>query len=69
MTLLIAFACSLFLAVLLSGWARKTILSSAVLFLGAGLLVGSGVLPGTAIPKIDSLKLIAEVALFSTLFC
>jgi len=68
MTLLLAFAFSLFIAVLLSGWARKTILSSAVLFLAAGLLVGSGVIPGATVPKLESLKSIAEVALFSTLF-
>ncbi len=68
MSLLIAFACSLFAAVLISGWARKTILSTAVLFLGTGLLVGSGWLPHTAVPKLESLRSIAEVALFSTLF-
>jgi sodium/hydrogen antiporter len=68
MTLLIAFACSLFLAVVLSGWAKKTILSSAVLFLAAGILVGSGIVPGTAVPKLESLRSVAEVALFSTLF-
>ncbi len=68
MTLLIAFACSLFLAVLLSGWAKKTILSSAVLFLAAGILAGSGIVPGTAVPRLDSLRFVAEVALFSTLF-
>src|SRR4051812_27753384 len=68
MTLLIAFACSLFVAVLISGWARRTILSTAVLFLGIGLLVGSGWVPHTTVPKLESLRSIAEVALFSTLF-
>ncbi len=68
MSLFLAFACSLFAAVLISGRARTTILSTAVLFLAVGLLLGSGVIPGAAVPKLDSLRLLAEVALFSTLF-
>lgn len=63
-----AFALSLVAAVLISGWARKTILSTAVLFLGVGVLLGSGVVPHTAVPKLESLRMLAEVALFSTLF-
>lgn len=42
MELLLAFAVVLFAGVLLSGLAHRTILSTAVLFLFAGLLLGDG---------------------------
>src|SRR5487761_824562 len=68
MALLLAFAVTLVVAVLLSGLAEKTILSVSVLFLLSGFLLGSGVI--TSVQPINShlLQRIAELALFSVLF-
>ena len=68
MALLLAYAITLVIAVLISGIAEETVLSVSVLFLACGFLLGSGVF-GRA-PKINPhlLGTIAEVALFSVLF-
>ena len=66
---ILIFAVVLFLAVLLSGWAERTILSIAVLFLIAGFLAGPGVLHLIAVePGQWLVRLLAELALFSVLF-
>lgn len=64
--LVLAYAIALVLAVLISERARSTVLSTAVLFLAAGVLLGRALPPvpgGGAL-----LGLIAELALFSVLF-
>jgi NhaP-type Na+/H+ or K+/H+ antiporter len=68
MIVLLAFAVTLQLAVLVSGLAQRTVLSTAVLFLVSGFLVGSGWL-GQG-PEVNDrlLGAMAEVALFSVLF-
>ncbi|WP_433221422.1 cation:proton antiporter [Dactylosporangium sp. CS-047395] len=69
MTLLLCFAAVLLLAVLLSALAHRTVLSTAVLFLAAGFVLGdgaTGVIHVTAgSPIVASL---AELALFAVLF-
>jgi sodium/hydrogen antiporter len=68
-TLLLAFSAVLLLAVLLSGLAHRTILSTAVVFLVAGFVAGEGVsgfVPVTAEDEI--VATLAELALFSVLF-
>ena len=69
MALLLVFAVVLLLAVLLSALAHRTVLSTAVLFLVAGFLVGDGMLGLVSIeattPVVASL---AELALFAVLF-
>ncbi|MDG6103962.1 cation:proton antiporter [Dactylosporangium aurantiacum] len=69
MTLLLVFAAVLLIAVLLSALAHRTVLSTAVVFLGAGFLVGDGVLGLVHVtaqsPVVSSL---AELALFAVLF-
>jgi NhaP-type Na+/H+ or K+/H+ antiporter len=69
MTLLLVFAVVLLLAVLLSALANRTVLSTAVVFLLAGFLVGDGVLGLVHVtaqsPVVASL---AELALFAVLF-
>lgn len=66
---LLAFAVSLVVAVLLSALAHRTVLSTAVLFLVAGFVLGegvTGVVPLTpASPAVGGL---AELALFAVLF-
>lgn len=67
--LLFAFAAALLLAVLLSSLAHRTILSTAVLFLVVGFLLGpetTGVLDITADSSI--VATLAELALFTVLF-
>jgi Kef-type K+ transport system membrane component KefB len=54
MILLLVFAITLFIGVLISCRARRSILSVSVLFLAAGLLVGEGVL-GAPTPDRDML--------------
>lgn len=68
MALLLAFAITLVVAVLISGIAEETVLSVSVLFLVCGFLLGNNVF-GPA-PKINPkvLQTLAEVALFSVLF-
>jgi NhaP-type Na+/H+ or K+/H+ antiporter len=68
-TLLLAFSAVLLLAVLLSSLAHRTILSTAVVFLLAGFVLGeglTGVVPVTA--GDDIVATLAELALFSVLF-
>lgn len=68
MALLLAFAATLVIAVLLSGLAEKSVLSVAVLFLCSGFLVGSGVFGSVREVSPELLERIAELALFSVLF-
>jgi sodium/hydrogen antiporter len=64
MVLLLPFALALFAAVLLSGLAERTVLSTAVLFLAAGFVVG--IVTGVDVrPLVSPLS---EVALVSVLF-
>jgi sodium/hydrogen antiporter len=67
--LLLTFAVVLLLAVLVSALAKRTILSTAVLFLAAGFLLGPGVTDvldvGAGSPIVGTL---AELALFAVLF-
>jgi sodium/hydrogen antiporter len=65
--LLLVFAVTLLVAVLISCKAKESILSVSVLFLIAGLLLGEGLL-GARPPNRDFLYILAEVALFSVLF-
>src|SRR5581483_7913737 len=67
MSLLLVFSVALVLAVLLSCYARQSILSAAVLFLEAGIMVGKGVF-GASMPNRELLYRMAEVALFAVLF-
>lgn len=68
MALLLAYALTLLVAVLISDLARRTVLSTAVLFLGAGLLIGSQAIGALAKPNTSLLQWLAELALFSVLF-
>ena len=68
MTLFMAFAVTLVVAVLLSGLAEKTILSVSVLFLASGFLLGSGIFGHVRPVNPDLLQRIAELALFSVVF-
>ncbi|MGE5206062.1 MAG: cation:proton antiporter [Chlamydiota bacterium] len=68
MAMLLAYALTLLFAVLISGLARRTVLSTAVLFLGAGLLIGSGSISSIPEPNTTLLRRLAELALFSVLF-
>jgi NhaP-type Na+/H+ or K+/H+ antiporter len=65
----LAFALTLLLAVLVSGLAHRSVLSTAVLFLGAGFLIGEGGLGLMSVQPGDPLvRVLAELALFSVLF-
>jgi sodium/hydrogen antiporter len=67
--LLLAFAAVLLVAVLISALAKRTILSTAVLFLAAGFALGpdtSGVLDIR--PESEIVAVLAELALFTVLF-
>ncbi|MQA95155.1 MAG: sodium:proton antiporter [Streptosporangiales bacterium] len=67
--LLTAFACVLLAAVLLSGLANRTILSTAALFLAAGFVLGDGALGVVSLAPDDELVGgLAELALFTVLF-
>lgn len=69
MTALLIFAIALFLALLVSELADRSVLSTAVLFLAAGFLVGPGLL--NFLPLTHDTPLVqhlAELALFSVLF-
>ncbi len=67
--LLLAFASVLLLAVLMSSLANRTILSTAVLFLVAGILLGDGVTGVLHLSADDDIvSLLAELALFAVLF-
>ncbi|WP_255430187.1 sodium:proton antiporter [Streptomonospora sp. PA3] len=67
--LVLAFAVVLFAAVLISGIAHRTVLSTAVLFLVAGFVLGEGVLALVPLTGgTHSVRLLAEGALFAVLF-
>ena len=67
--LLLAFACVLLLAVLVSALANRTILSTAVLFLAAGFVLGPDVTGVLDVHADSSLVgTLAELALFAVLF-
>lgn len=69
MELLLAFSVVLLAAVLLSGLAHRTVLSTAVLFLVAGFMLGEGVTGVLPLqPGDDVVVGLAELALFSVLF-
>lgn len=66
---LLVFAVTLVVAVLVSGLAHRTVLSTAVLFLLAGFIAGQGVTDTLAFgPDNPVVELLAELALFSVLF-
>lgn len=67
--LLLVYAATLLLAVLLSARAHRTVLSTAVLFLAVGILLGEGSLGLIPLqPQDDIVLLLAELALFAVLF-
>jgi sodium/hydrogen antiporter len=66
MLILITFAATLFLAVLVSALARRSILSTAVLFLVSGIVVG--IWSNIALPRPYVIQRVAEIALFAVLF-
>lgn len=68
MTLLLVFAVTLVIAVLVSDIAENSILSTAILFLIAGFLTGRGWLGPAAHLHGDLLQRMSEIALFSILF-
>ncbi|MEO5878311.1 MAG: cation:proton antiporter [Streptosporangiaceae bacterium] len=68
-TMLVAFSAVLLLAVLVSSLAHRTVLSTAVLFLAAGFVLGDGVLGVMSVRPGDSMvSTLAELALFAVLF-
>ncbi|MBB2975069.1 NhaP-type Na+/H+ or K+/H+ antiporter [Microbacterium endophyticum] len=67
--MIIAFGAVLLVAILISGIANRTVLSTAVLFLIAGFLLGDGVLGVIDLSAGDpTVSLIAQLALFIVLF-
>lgn len=69
MVLLLAFSVVLLCGVLVSGLAHRSVLSTAVLFLVAGFLLGEGGLDVVQLRPGDPLvSVLAELALFSVLF-
>ncbi len=69
MDLLLAFALVLFVGALLSDLAHRTVLSTAVLFLGAGIVLGDGVTGVLSLRPSDPIVTsLAELALFSVLY-
>jgi NhaP-type Na+/H+ or K+/H+ antiporter len=69
MSLLLAFSVVLLVGVLISGHAHRSVLSTAVLFLAAGFLLGEGMLGVVLLQPGDQLVTqLAELALFSVLF-
>jgi NhaP-type Na+/H+ or K+/H+ antiporter len=67
--ILLIFATTLLIAVMVSGLAHRSVLSTAVLFLVAGFAVGEGALNLVLIePGAPSVQVLAELALFSILF-
>jgi len=69
MVLLLAFSVVLFVGVLISGVAHRTVLSTAVLFLLAGLVLGEGVTGVLTLEPDDEIVVgLAELALFSVLY-
>ncbi|HEY3662076.1 MAG TPA: cation:proton antiporter, partial [Chthoniobacterales bacterium] len=69
MTALLIFAIALFIALLVSDLADRSVLSTAVLFLAAGFFVGPGMLNFLPLNHDDTIvKNLAALALFSVLF-
>jgi sodium/hydrogen antiporter len=69
MTLLLAYSAILLLAVLVSALAHRTVLSTAVLFLVAGFVLGDGVTGVVSLqPQDEIVAMLAELALFAVLF-
>lgn len=69
MLLVLVFACVLLASVLVSGLANRSVLSTAVLFLTAGFLLGDGVSGAIEVRADQNLVAsLAEFALFSVLF-
>ncbi|PSL05348.1 sodium/proton antiporter (CPA1 family) [Haloactinopolyspora alba] len=69
MTLLLSYSAVLLLAVLVSAFAHRTVLSTAVLFLAAGFVLGDGVTGVLELQPADPLvATLAELALFAVLF-
>lgn len=69
MTLLLAYSVVLLLAVLVSAVAHRTVLSTAVLFLVAGFVLGEEVTGVLALgPQDEIVSTLAELALFAVLF-
>jgi sodium/hydrogen antiporter len=69
MTLLLVFSLVLLIGVLISGVADRSVLSTAVLFLGAGVVLGEGMLGALDLRAGDeAVGTFAELALFSVLF-
>jgi sodium/hydrogen antiporter len=69
MTLLLVFSLVLLIGVLISGVADRSVLSTAVLFLGAGVVLGEGMLGTLDLRAGDeAVGTLAELALFSVLF-
>jgi NhaP-type Na+/H+ or K+/H+ antiporter len=67
--LILAFALTLLLAVLISARAHRTVLSTAVLFLTVGILLGEGSLGVISLqPEDEIVFALAELALFAVLF-
>jgi sodium/hydrogen antiporter len=67
--LLLAFAVVLLVAIAISGIAHRTVLSTTVLFLVAGFLLGNGVTGVISLePDDEVVTTIAELALFTVLF-
>ncbi|MGA8047566.1 MAG: cation:proton antiporter [Dermatophilaceae bacterium] len=67
--LLLVFAGTLLVAVLISARAHRTVLSTAVLFLAVGILLGDGSLGLISLqPDDDVVFILAELALFTVLF-
>lgn len=66
---LLAFAITLLIAILLSGFANRTILSTTVLFLVAGFVLGHGMLGIITLkPGDPAVSTLSEIALFTVLF-
>lgn len=69
MVLLLAYSVVLLLAVLVSALAHRTVLSTAVLFLVAGIVLGDGVTGVVDLQPQDGIvAILAELALFAVLF-
>jgi sodium/hydrogen antiporter len=69
MTGVLLFAGALFVATLLSEQARRSVLSTAILFLGVGFIAGGGIFDLFEYdPDNEMARLFAELALFSVLF-
>ncbi len=67
--LLLVYAATLLVAVLISARAHRTVLSTAVLFLGVGILLGDGSLGVIPLqPEDELVQVLAELALFAVLF-